>query len=173
MLPKLTLVLGGAASGKSALAESLITDTGAPRVYIATAQGFDTEMRAKIADHRTARGPDWHTIEAPLDLAPALGQTRVNQVVLLDCATLWLSNQILAERDIEAAQAELLDALNHTQARVVVVSNEVGQSGVPDNALARKFRNSQGRLNQGIARNADLVIAVMAGLPIVLKGKMP
>ncbi len=173
MLPKLTLVLGGAASGKSALAEDLITDTGAPRVYIATAQGFDAEMRAKIADHRTARGPDWHTIEAPLDLAPALAQTRIDQVILLDCATLWLSNQILAERDLEAAQAEFLEALDHAQARIIVVSNEVGQSGVPDNAMARKFRNAQGRLNQDIARNADLVIAVMAGLPFVLKGEMP
>lgn len=173
MLPNLTLVLGGAASGKSALAEALVTDTGAPRIYIATAQAFDDEMSEKIAAHRAMRGPDWQTFEASLDLAPILAQTRADQVVLLDCATLWLSNQMLAERDIDAAVADLIDALSQAKARIVVVSNEVGQSGVPDNALARKFRNAQGQLNQNIARNADLVIAVMAGLPLVLKGEIP
>lgn len=173
MLPKLTLVLGGAASGKSDFAEGLVCDTKAARVYIATAQAFDDEMRAKIAAHRATRGPDWHTIEAPLEIAPALEDASTRQVVLLDCATLWLSNQMLAEHDIDAALAGFLQALNHSKARIVVVSNEVGQSGVPDNALARKFREAQGQLNQSIAAQAELVVAVIAGLPLVLKGKLP
>jgi len=173
MLPKLTLVLGGAASGKSGFAERLVCDTGAARVYIATAQAFDDEMAAKISAHRSARGPDWDTVEAPLDVAPALASASADQVVLLDCATLWLSNQILAKADLASVEAQFLEAITTTKARLVVVSNEVGQSGVPDNALARIFRNAQGRINQDIAARADLVVAVMAGLPIVLKGVLP
>lgn len=173
MLPKLTLILGGAASGKSAFAEGLITRIDAPRIYIATAQAFDDEMRAKITAHRTMRGDDWHTVETPLDVTATLANCTNDQLVLLDCATLWLSNHMLAGSDVEIQCSGLVDALTTCPARVVVVSNEVGQCGVPDNAMARQFRNLQGQLNQNIAANADLVVAVMAGLPMVLKGQMP
>jgi adenosylcobinamide kinase/adenosylcobinamide-phosphate guanylyltransferase len=172
-LQKLTLVLGGAASGKSTFAEALVTGHTAHPVYIATAQAWDAEMADKIARHRAARGPAWHTVEAPLDLAPALAAVTAPQAVLIDCATLWLTNVILAETDLAAAEQAFLAAVMLCPAPVVVVSNEVGQGIVPDNALARRFRNAQGALNQRLAARADLVVAVMAGLPLVLKGSLP
>lgn len=172
-LPHLTLVLGGAASGKSAQAEGRITATGRPRVYIATAQAFDAEMADKIARHRAARGPAWRTLEAPLDLPAALATVTPSEAVLIDCATLWLSNLILAGADLPAAEAALLASLAACPAPVVIVSNEVGQGIVPDNALARRFRNAQGGLNQRLAARAACVIAVMAGLPLTLKSPPP
>ena len=171
-LPPLTLVLGGAASGKSSWAESLVIKSGRPRIYVATAEGFDTEMKDKIAAHREARGPDWTTIEAPLNLVGAIGQANANHVILIDCATLWLTNILLADKDVTAASNDLVTALANTPCPVVIVSNEVGQGVVPDNALSRKFRNAQGRLNQDIAAHADTVVAVMAGLPLALKGQI-
>ncbi len=173
MLPDLTLVLGGAASGKSTFAERLVRDTGAPAVYLATAQAFDDEMRAKIARHRAARAPGWQTLEAPHDIAGPLAGVTGDRVVLLDCATMWLSNRLLAEEDPDTSRAAFLDALAGCPAPVVVVSNEVGLSVVPDNALARRFRDAQGRLNQALAARAGLVINMAAGLPQVLKGALP
>lgn len=172
MLPKLTLVLGGAASGKSVWAEGLVTRTGLTRVYIATAQAYDAEMRVKIDAHRAARGPGWRTIEAPLDLGTALVGVTAGDAVLLDCATLWLSNHLLADHDLTAEGATLIAALRACPAPVVVVSNEVGLSIVPDNALARRFQGAQGRLNQRLAAEAGLVVQVIAGLPQVLKGAL-
>jgi adenosylcobinamide kinase/adenosylcobinamide-phosphate guanylyltransferase len=166
-------VLGGAASGKSAFAEALVSATGRNRLYIATAQAFDAEMTAKIAAHRAARGPGWRTVEAPLDPAPVLRAASAQEVVLLDCATLWLSNLILAEADLAAAETALIDALAACAAPVVVVSNEVGQGLVPDTALGRRFRAAQGALNQRLATRADLAVLVVAGLPLVLKGTLP
>jgi len=173
MLPKLSLILGGAASGKSAFAESLVTASGAPRVYIATAQAFDDEMRAKVAAHLAQRGTNWRTIETPLDAAGALVQVHETEVVLLDCATMWLTNHLLAENDISAESDRLLKALEVCAGRVVVVSNEVGLDVVPDNKLARQFRDAQGKLNQAIAARADLAALVVAGLPMVIKGNLP
>lgn len=172
-LPFCTLILGGAASGKSAFAESLCFQTQKPRVYVATAQAFDDEMRQKISDHQVLRGQNWTTIEAPLDIATPLGAVGEGDVVLLDCATLWLSNVILAERDVAAECAVFCATLSACRAQVVVVSNEVGHGIVPDNKLARQFRNAQGRLNQMIAKEADLVVQVIAGLPQTLKGILP
>lgn len=172
-LPSLTLVLGGAASGKSSFAEFLCFQSDKPRVYIATAQAFDDEMRLKIKQHREMRGSDWLTIEAPLDLASALDARSTQEVVLLDCATLWLSNTLLAERNISVASDALLTELANCPAQIVIVSNEVGHGIVPDNALAREFRNAQGRLNQMLAARAGLVVQVIAGLPQVLKGELP
>ena len=169
MLSKFTFVLGGAASGKSLYAESLVTDTGAPRVYIATGEAWDEEMRAKIAAHVDQRGPGWRTIEAPLDVAPALASVAADEVALLDCATMWMSNQMLAENDLDAETARLLDALAACKGKVVVVSNEVGMGIVPENALARRFRDVQGRLNKRLAAAADTVLFVAAGLPLTLK----
>ena len=171
-LPQLTLVLGGARSGKSGFAERLVRHHGGTRAYFATAQAWDDEMRDRIARHRQDRGDDWHTIEAPLDLAGALAQVRT-QVVLVDCATLWLSNHLLAEHDLEAEAHRLRGAIQGCGCPVVVVSNEVGWSIVPDTALGRAFRDAQGRLNQQLAQDARLVVGVMAGLPMVLKGALP
>lgn len=173
VMPKFTLVIGGARSGKSSFAEGLVIATNSPRRYIATAQAWDTEMRSRIAQHRDQRGTDWITVEAPLDLAGALSDAQINEVVLVDCATLWLSNHLLGEADLQEQSALLLAAIANCKAPVVVVSNEVGWSIVPDNALARAFRDAQGRLNQRMAAQAGLVVAVMAGLPIVLKGQLP
>ncbi|MGR3714916.1 MAG: bifunctional adenosylcobinamide kinase/adenosylcobinamide-phosphate guanylyltransferase [Shimia sp.] len=173
MLPKLSLILGGASSGKSAFAESLVVQTGAPRVYVATAQAFDDEMRGKVAAHINDRGDNWHTIEAPLDVTIALAQTAEEKVVLLDCATMWLSNHLLAESDLSAEFDQLVTALMTCKARVVVVSNEVGLDVVPENKLARRFRDAQGKLNQIIAARADLAVLVVAGLPMPLKGQLP
>lgn len=169
MLPKLSLVLGGAASGKSAYAENLILDTGLAPVYIATAQVFDDEMAQKVARHKQMRGAGWHTIEEPIAVATALDGVSPGQAALLDCATLWLTNIILGDHDLTQETAALIAALIACQGPVVVVSNEVGMGIVPDNALSRQFRNAQGALNQSIASQADHVVAVMAGLPLVLK----
>jgi len=173
LLPRLSLVVGGARSGKSGLAERLVSGSGLGRRYIATAQAWDDEMRDRIARHRADRGEGWITVEAPLDLVAALAGARQDEAVLVDCATLWLSNHLLADHDLAAESRVLLAALDACAAPVVVVSNEVGWGIVPENALARAFRDAQGRLNQQIAAQAGLVVGVMAGLPMVLKGRMP
>lgn len=172
-LPKLTLVIGGARSGKSSFAETLVIESHLPRRYIATAQAWDAEMRDRIAQHREQRDEHWLTIEAPMDLAGALHAAKPDEAILVDCATLWLSNQLLSDADLAEAATELQAALAACPAKIVVVSNEVGWSIVPENALARRFRDAQGRLNQSLGKQADLVVAVMAGFPIVLKGTLP
>lgn len=173
MLPPLAFILGGAASGKSKFAESLVISTGQPRIYVATAQAFDAEMAAKVAAHKTQRGADWTTIEEPLEVATLIPHQPRGAVVLIDCATLWLTNVLLADRDPEAESATLIAALTRAPCPVVVVSNEVGLGIVPDNALSRRFRAAQGRFNQSLAAEADLVVNVIAGLPQVLKGTLP
>ncbi|MCR8724015.1 bifunctional adenosylcobinamide kinase/adenosylcobinamide-phosphate guanylyltransferase [Frigidibacter sp. ROC022] len=172
-LKNLSLVLGGASSGKSGFAETLVTGSGRARVYIATAQAHDAEMQARITAHRQARGPDWRTVEAPLEPGAALATVAEDEIALLDCATLWLSNLMLAGADLAEAERELMQALDDCPAPVVVVSNEVGGGVVPDNALARRFRAAQGGLNQRLAARADLAVLVVAGLPLVLKGALP
>lgn len=171
MILKLTFILGAAASGKSAYAEQLVAATDAPRVYLATSQVHDAEMQTKVDDHIAARGDGWTTVECPFDLAEALMRVREDEVALVDCATMWLSNQMLADHDIEAETQKLLQALATCKGRVVIVSNEVGMGIVPENALARRFRNAQGKLNQTLAAASDTAILVAAGLPVVLKGQ--
>ncbi|GAB1380907.1 bifunctional adenosylcobinamide kinase/adenosylcobinamide-phosphate guanylyltransferase [Pararhodobacter aggregans] len=169
-----TLVLGGARSGKSALAERLTLSIaqGAP-LYIATAQAWDDEMRDRIALHRAQRdGQGWRTLEVPLDLATTLSDIK-DQAVLVDCLTLWLTNHLLAEHDLAAETAALLSALAARAAPTILVSNEVGLGIVPDNALARRFRDEAGRLNQRVAALAETVVFTAAGLPLVLKGALP
>ena len=173
MASDLTLILGGAASGKSVFAEDLVVSTGKNRVYLATSQVFDEEMRQKVDRHLEQRGGGWTTIEEPLDLRPVLSSLSSDQVCLVDCATMWLSNHLLAETDLGAVQTDLLKALRACPAQIVIVSNEVGHGIVPDNALARRFREAQGRLNIALAAQADLVVQVTAGLPLVLKGQLP
>jgi adenosyl cobinamide kinase/adenosyl cobinamide phosphate guanylyltransferase len=171
----ITLVLGGARSGKSRYAESLIAALPPPWQppwsYLATAEAGDTEMAARIATHRARRGPQWQTIEAPRDLAAAL-KSRQTMPVLVDCLTLWLSNLMLADADIDAEIARLEAALADTGAPVVLVANEVGSGIVPDNPLGRRFRDLQGVLNQRMAARADRVVFVVAGLPLAIKGTM-
>lgn len=165
----LTLVLGGARSGKSAEAERLVTALPAPWTYVATAQAFDAEMEERIALHRTRRGEGWRTLEAPLDLAHALSGSPSGQPVLVDCLTLWLTNHMLAGHDLEAECARLETILAAPTGPWFVVSNEVGLGIVPENALARRFRDAAGRLNQRVAALADHVILMVAGLPMKVK----
>ena len=172
-LPKLTLVLGGASSGKSVFAETLVLASGLAPVYIATAQIWDTEMAAKVAAHKAQRGPGWLTIEEPVAVDTVLAGLSAGQAVLIDCATLWLTNLILSQADLPDAETRLLDAIAASAAPVVIVSNEVGMGIVPDNALARQFRGAQGGLNRRLATQAELVVTVIAGLPLVLKGQLP
>jgi len=169
MATQLTLVLGGIASGKSAHAEALARATGKPLIYLATAQAFDAEMQAKIARHRAARGPGWQVIEEPLDVAGRLRAAPEGHAMLLDCATMWLTNHLLADHDLAAQQTALLDGLAACRSDVVIVSNEVGLAGIPENALARRFANAQGSLNQALAARAGRVILVTAGLSMPLK----
>jgi len=166
---RLTLVLGGARSGKSAYAESLFD--GAPHpVYLATGFAGDGEMSERIARHRARRGDHWRTVEEPLDLTAALiRESRPAQPILVDCLTLWLGNLMGAELDIGQAFDDLLAALPSLPGPVVMVSNEVGWGIVPDNALARLFRDRAGELHQRVAAVAHSVVLVAAGLPLTLK----
>ena len=169
--PKLTLVLGGARSGKSRYAESLIAATPPPWVYVATAQALDAEMAERIAHHRKRRGDGWHTIEEPHDLQDAIDAAPAGAAVLVDCLTLWLTNRMLAEANMEVETGRLEAALARRNGLTVLVSNEVGSGIVPDNALARRFRDLQGHLNQRLAACADRVVLLVAGLPLIVKGQ--
>ncbi|MFW7266437.1 bifunctional adenosylcobinamide kinase/adenosylcobinamide-phosphate guanylyltransferase [Gluconacetobacter sp. Hr-1-5] len=162
------LVLGGARSGKSRYAESVVRARPGPWVYIATGRAWDAEMRDRIVRHRQERGDGWLTVEEPLALARALRHAG-DRPVLVDCLTLWLTNLLLEERDIPAATAELQEALSVRKAMTVLVGNEVGLGIVPDNALARRFRDEAGWLHQTIAAYADKVVLTVAGIPMVAK----
>ena len=164
----LTLVLGGARSGKSRHAQSLVERIASPWVYVATAQTLDEEMRVRIAEHRARRGANWETIEAPLDLAKALADAGASPV-LVDCLTLWLTNLMLHDRDIPDAVARMEAALHARAAPTVLVANEVGLGIVPENALARRFRDEAGRLNQHLAARADRVLFMVAGMAMRVK----
>jgi len=169
-LAPVTLVLGGARSGKSRHAEAMVESQPGPCVYLATAQAGDREMAARIADHRARRGGRWSTVEEPLDVVAALsGACGPDRAVLVDCLTLWLSNLLGAERPVAAECGRLLTALPEMAGPVVFVSNEVGQGVVPDNALARAFVDHAGRLHQDLAAAAQRVVFMTAGLPRHLK----
>ncbi|MFK5996516.1 MAG: bifunctional adenosylcobinamide kinase/adenosylcobinamide-phosphate guanylyltransferase [Rhodobacterales bacterium] len=172
-IPKLTLVIGGAASGKSGFAEKLVLSSGQPRAYIATAQAFDAEMDQKIAKHQARRSGNWQTHEAPLAPWDALADIGPDHITLLDCATVWLSNILLGNHPLDEAKNQLFASLKAHKGPIVIVTNEVGQGVVPDNALAREFRQQQGELNQQLAAFADLVVLVTVGLPLVIKGTLP
>ncbi len=169
-LMPVTLILGGARSGKSRYAEALVESQPGPCVYLATAEAGDAEMAARIAAHRARRGDRWTTVEVPLDLVGALErETGPGQAVLVDCLTLWLSNLMGAGRDVARECAGLIAALPGLSGPVIFVSNEVGQGVVPDNQLARAFVDHAGRLHQDLAAAADRVIFMTAGLPMDLK----
>jgi adenosylcobinamide kinase/adenosylcobinamide-phosphate guanylyltransferase len=168
-----TLVLGGARSGKSAFAqgaaEAKAAEAGGRLVMVATAQAFDSEMAERIDRHRSDRGGAWTTVEAPLDLSGALDGLGAGDVVVVDCLTLWLSNLMLDGRDPAAAAVELAATVGRFEGTLWLVSNEVGFGIVPDNALARRFRDEAGRLHQALAQAADAVSLVVAGLSLRLK----
>jgi adenosylcobinamide kinase/adenosylcobinamide-phosphate guanylyltransferase len=164
-----TLVFGGARSGKSRYAEALIAKSPKPWVYVATAEARDDEMAERIAAHRARRAEGWQTIEAPHDLPDAVRQAPANAAVLVDCLTLWLSNLMEGSFDIDAQTARLQEALAARTGPTVLVSNEVGLGIVPDNALARRFRDLQGVLNQRMAAEAQRVVMMVAGIPIAVK----
>jgi adenosylcobinamide kinase/adenosylcobinamide-phosphate guanylyltransferase len=164
------LVLGGARSGKSRTALQLAEQASLQRIYVATAQAFDDEMRERIALHRLERDRSWQTVDAPFELPQAIqAQTAPNKAVLVDCLTLWLSNIVLAERDPPHETGRLIQAVRDARGPLILVSNEVGQGIVPSTPLGRSFRDEQGRLNQKIAEACDAVVFVAAGCPILLK----
>ena len=163
-----TLILGGARSGKSRFAESLCRP---PRSYIATAQAFDEEMRLRIAKHREDRGAKWNTIEAPLDLAGALKTAKGD--VLVDCLTLWLTNLVMNEKDAGTELSALIETLKPSSNKIVVVSNELGLGLVPEHGLSRRFRDQHGFMNQRVAEVAQCVVFMVAGIPQVIKGQLP
>lgn len=173
MLPKGSFILGGAASGKSLWAENHILSSNLEAAYLATGYILDDEVRLRVDAHKARRDHRWRTIEEPLNLGPALRSLPAEMPVLIDCATMWLSNQMMAEADLQVATGALVDALRACPAPWVIVSNEVGHGIVPDNKLARAFREAQGRLNITLAAEADLAVLVVAGLPQVLKGTLP
>ena len=168
---RVTFVLGGARSGKSVFSENLAAETGLERHYIATSQIWDAEMAERVALHRTQRGEGWITHEVPLDLASTLLMLDApDRVILVDCLTLWVTNLMMADRAIADDTAALVDSLAETRAQVIFVSNEVGLGIVPDNKMARQFRDHAGRLHQRLAATADRVFFIAAGLPLTLKG---
>ncbi|UTV29972.1 bifunctional adenosylcobinamide kinase/adenosylcobinamide-phosphate guanylyltransferase [Photobacterium atrarenae] len=169
------LILGGARSGKSSLAEQLATDSGLPVIYVATATAGDDEMAARIVQHQSQRPASWQLVEEPLDLAAVIKRySRPENCLLIDCLTLWLTNCLCAEgatdEDWQQYKRDFLNALLHAEGRIILVSNEVGQGIVPMGELSRRFVDESGWLHQAIARQAERVVFVIAGLPQVLKG---
>lgn len=163
-------VIGGARSGKSRYAQARAEAAGRPLVFVATAEAFDDEMRDRIARHRADRDARWTTVEAPRDLPAAIDALGGGgAVVLVDCLTLWVSNLLLADADIPLANRQLCDAIARFDGTLILVANEVGLGIVPDNALARAFRDAAGQLNQSVAATVDEVALLTAGLPLTLK----
>ena len=154
-------------------AENLILNSGLSPVYIATSRVWDDETKTRVDVHKSRRDGSWTTIEAIFDLEPARDGATPSQAILIDCATMWLTNHLLEDHDLYAQSDLLIDALKSCKAPIVIVSNEVGQGIVPDNALSRQFREAQGRLNIALATQSDLAVQVVAGLPNVLKGMLP
>jgi adenosylcobinamide kinase/adenosylcobinamide-phosphate guanylyltransferase len=169
--PGAVLVLGGARSGKSAFAENMVAESGLQRHYIATGRAWDDEMAARIAHHRETRGDGWATHEEPVELVKRLQSLDDSaNAILVDCLTLWVTNLMLEERDMKHEFATLADQVARASAKIVLVSNEVGLGIVPENRMAREFRDHAGRLHQLIAAKARDVYFVAAGLPLKMKG---
>lgn len=166
---KSILITGGARSGKSRIAEDWVAAEGGTPVYIATAQPRDAEMEARIAEHVARRGETWRTVSEPTDLLGALAATDGTGPRLVDCLTLWLSNLMEAGGDAQAEAEALANAIPAQRSPVTFVTNEVGLGIVPENALARSFRDAQGRLNQTIAARVDEVYLAVAGYPLKVK----
>jgi adenosylcobinamide kinase/adenosylcobinamide-phosphate guanylyltransferase len=165
------LILGGARSGKSRLAEQIAIDSGLPVTYIATATAGDDEMKARIELHRQQRPDHWQTIEAPLNLAETLQQHAAeDHCIMVDCLTLWLSNHLCAENNLATICRQLTETITTLPGTLIMVSNEVGMGVVPMGELSRQFVDESGRLHQALAQQCDRVILTVAGLPHILKG---
>ncbi|MFG1463043.1 bifunctional adenosylcobinamide kinase/adenosylcobinamide-phosphate guanylyltransferase [Xanthobacter sp. DSM 24535] len=169
---RLVLVLGGARSGKSGYAERRVEMMPPPYAYVATAQAFDAEMTQRISLHQARRDARWHAHDAPFDAHRLLGELPPEMPLLLDCLTLWLTNHMLADHDLAAEEERLVAAVRARRGLTVLVANEVGLGIVPDNALARRFRDAAGQLNQRMATLAHEVIFMVAGLPMTVKGTL-
>lgn len=166
-----TLVLGGARSGKSQFAEERVMTSGRSLLYVATGRSLDDEMETRVRAHRARRGAEWSTVEEPIELVAALrSHAAADRALLIDCLTLWVTNLMLEDRNVRAASDELAACLDDLPGILVFVSNEVGLGIVPDNAMAREFRDHAGHLHQQIAARADSVFFIAAGLPLKLKG---
>lgn len=166
------LITGGARSGKSTLAERLATESGSEVVYIATAEAGDGEMSERVAMHRERRPSHWQTVEQPLALVETIqAQQKDGRCLLVDCLTLWVTNLLLAERDIEAEREALCAALTAARGEVILVTNETGMGVVPMGELSRRFVDEAGWLNQAVAALADQVVLTVAGLPLTVKGE--
>jgi adenosylcobinamide kinase/adenosylcobinamide-phosphate guanylyltransferase len=171
--PAIHLVIGAARSGKSRYAESVARESGLTKLYLATARVLDEEMAARVTRHKLDRGVGWFTVEEPIALAEAVASRAApDRIILVDCLTLWLTNLMLEGEDIAGHVAALATALERARGPVVLVSNEVGGGIVPDNAMAREFRDLQGRLNQDMAALASHVTLVVAGIPLAIKGSV-
>jgi adenosylcobinamide kinase/adenosylcobinamide-phosphate guanylyltransferase len=168
-MAKSILITGGARSGKSRIAEGWAREMGDTPIYIATGQAFDDEMAARIADHQARRGPEWTTVQEPLDLLKAVTETDGQGPRLVDCLTLWLSNMMHHDKDWRAATDALAECLTDQVSPIIFVTNEVGLGIVPENALARAFRDAQGHLNQRLAAGVDAVYLAVAGYPMKVK----
>lgn len=167
---RITFIIGGAKSGKSAFALEKAGALSGRKAYIATAEAGDSEMEEKIEKHKISRGPEWQTFETPLDLTERIKEISSQyDSVVIDCLTLWLSNLMLDDRDIEKDMEFLVSSLRDARCSLFVVSNEVGMGIVPDNTLSRTFRELAGKLNQELARISDEVYLVTAGIPIRIK----
>lgn len=172
--PKVMLITGGARAGKSRYAERLMTARPAHHVVIATAAAGDAEMAERIARHKAERDKSWETIEQPISVRAAIrNAARPDRIVLVDCLTLWISNLMGEGRDIEVEMQGLVGTLKIAAGPVIIVSNEVGLGIVPDNPLARAFRDNLGRANQLVAAASEVTVFMAAGIPIVLKGTLP
>jgi adenosylcobinamide kinase / adenosylcobinamide-phosphate guanylyltransferase len=172
--PRIMLITGGARAGKSRYAERLMSARPARHVVVATGTAGDAEMAERIARHKAERDRSWEVIEQPISVRAALrSAARPDRIVLLDCLTLWISNLMGERREIEIEVSGLVGTLQNAAGPVIVVSNEVGLGIVPDNALARAFRDNLGRANQAVAAAADCVLFMAAGIPLVLKGELP
>ena len=167
--PMKTLIIGGAASGKSAYAEGLASNSKLSKIYLASANIHDEEMQLKVDKHKLRRGDDWTTISEPLEAEKKITNLNDNQIMLFDCATMWLTNQMLNKADVQSEILQLTDSMKFSKGSLIVVTNEVGSGIVPENSMAREFRELQGFLNQELASISDSVIQVIAGLPLLLK----
>lgn len=165
------LILGGARSGKSRQAEQLAQASGHEVIYVATAQAYDAEMQTRIERHRSERPAHWLTLEEPLQLAATILQHQApDRCLLIDCLTLWVTNQLLADADMEAERQALCAALANARGDIILVSNETGMGVVPMGELSRRFSDEAGWLNQSIAAQADQVVLMVAGIPMRVKG---
>jgi len=173
---RIIFITGGARSGKSSFALSLSPVAySLSKAYIATAQALDEEMKERIERHKRERGNDWYAVEEPIDIVRALDELREYPVILIDCLTLWISNLILNNLDLEKEIKRFLDAIkssaiSHQPSALLIVSNEVGMGIVPENELARRFRDLAGMLNQKVAEIADEVYLMVSGIPLKIKG---